>query len=123
MIVVAMRALEESVEVQKQACRAFRHLALVEEYKGFIAVSGGIAALLAAMEVHQSNAGMQVLALGVLLSLSSVPRNRGNFLANDAVRIIKLAMSNHADKTIQKNGAELLIAIGDGGDDGDDEAE
>eukprot|EP00523_Entomoneis_sp_CCMP467_P011468 CAMPEP_0168724690 /NCGR_PEP_ID=MMETSP0724-20121128/3765_1 /TAXON_ID=265536 /ORGANISM="Amphiprora sp., Strain CCMP467" /LENGTH=1236 /DNA_ID=CAMNT_0008771445 /DNA_START=419 /DNA_END=4129 /DNA_ORIENTATION=+ len=113
-LVVAMQQLRDVATIQKQACKAFKSLALGDEQNQIsIAAAGGISAILAAMDRHDKNAAMQVLALGALDQLAIITRNRNTIISNDGVRIIQQAMANHPkDKYIERTGwkiVELLV--------------
>ena len=116
-IIGAMKELQDSVEVQKQAFRALRSLSIGEDgdqNKISIAASGGLVALFAAMERYQANVGVQLLALGVLQQLVAIPRNRNAIVSNDGVRILELARTNHCprEKSLDKMTMEILHELG-----------
>ena len=74
-----------------------------------IAAAGGIVVLLKAMERYADIVGVQVLALGVLQQLLTVPRNRGIVLSNDGVRVLEQIRELHCPRQVHVDKATREI--------------
>ena len=113
MIVFAMKQLEDEADVQKSGCKALRQLGLhTDDAKVSIASTGGIKAILAAMEKHSENKGVQVLALGALQPLVKISRARTVIIQNKGAVLIEKAMKRLPDdKHVEKQGWEILEAL------------
>ena len=99
-------------EVQKHACKALNTLAMDnEQNKISIAASGGLAAILLAMDRYPESAGLQVLAVRALFVLAEIPRNRTTIASHCGISTIRAALNNHPFETYLDEAVPQLLSL------------
>lgn len=102
-------------EVQKHACQALKTLALDnEQNKVSIAASGGIAAILNAMERFPDHVALQAFAVNALQALTEIHRNRAIVLSHGGVATLQATMNKHQGNAyLNQRVSELLGRLSD----------
>ena len=112
-IVETMNIHPLDVTVQQTGCRVLRYLAQHENHRHHIRAAGGIAAVLAAMELHIQEETIQVKCNYALANLATTnTKNRRMIVALNGANTIVAAMNRHwSSVTVQTSGCNALAGL------------
>ena len=106
-----MRIYETSVEIQTRACGVLWSLSMDPNDRKHVAQLGGCDGILNAMQAHQRNETLHVMALGALKVLSLDTIGKSTLRLSSASSIVADSMGLINNPTIQSEGCAILCNL------------
>ena len=111
-VVAALQAHADNVQVQLEGCAALRSLCYNADNQVKAAVAGGIETLVATLRAHVDNDTVMEAACGAAAKLTGVPVNKAKALECGVLEAVIAAMARHPRvQGVQRDGCAAIASI------------